>query len=193
MADEKMEKQNDLYMPANRILDQVRNMTEPTDQVVFDRNHRVSLYYCTSADGEYSYIEFRRGDHVVTRYGYGYQSVFDMAKNYLDNEAAKTADPLQLAYYTYCYAQIGLEFDELIGLFHNRNERVALITLRDTPEDGVIARYVCAGDDPESILTFTDRKTALAWYKKNDEDIRVFTVPVNYVAGPGYKTREHSS
>ena len=176
-----------------RIRDKVRSMKEPSEEIIFDKNHRISVHHCLVDENECCYIEIKHGDDTVRRYEYGYLSIFDIAKYYLDNEAARTRDPLMLAYYTYCYSLIDLDFDEMIQVYHNTNEQVALIVLRDSETDGVEACYVTAQDKPDSILTFNDRQRALEWYKKSRPDKKVFTVPVNYIDKIKYRLTSYQT
>lgn len=86
---------------------------------------------------------------------------------------------MELAYYWYCYKQIGQEYDFIPGINHDLKDRVAIISVHETFDYRVNAVYI-KGEDG-SVITFKDKQSAIDWHKYGDSDIKMFVIPVKYI------------
>lgn len=154
-------------------------LKEPSKIAEFGEDHYIAVYHCTVYNNHCSYIEFRYGINVIESYEIGHASVHDLARDYLDHKIGNTNDPLELAYYWYCYKQIGREYDFIPRLNHDLKGRVATLLIYDTFDNRVNTVYI--KDEDGSVITFKDKQSAIDWHEEGDSDIKMFVIPATYI------------
>ena len=186
-----MRREIDITDYESTIYNKVRKMTAPSEEVIFDENHRILVYHCSVYGNECSLIRFITGIDISDSFEYGHASVDMIAEEYLDYQIGNTDDPLILAYYWYCYTQIGRIYDNIPGINHDLKGRVALLSVFNTFEGFVNTSYITDRHEPDSVITFKDKQTALSWYEEDYSDIKIFTIPAVYVDTFEYTITPH--